>query len=625
MRLFLFLIILFSAESLFSQVICSKHTSYQNMMRSDESKSVGHDFDVFYNRMEWELNPQDLYIKGNVTTYFEVLENNFQTVELQLSDTLTIDSVLYQGTSIPFDRPGNFVLNITLPSTLSIGTQDSVTIYYEGRPFSTGQGSFKWTTHATGPVLWTLSEPYGSRDWWPTKNGLTDKIDSIDFYYLVPDTVVVASNGNLVEEIDLGSDKLFHWKTNYPISPYLVAFAVTNYERSLDIIPLDNGESVELHNYFYPQSQAQWNASIDHTTFVMQYFSSQFGTYPFIDEKYGHAQFSWSGGMEHQTMSFMSSPSKILISHELAHQWFGDKITCGTWEDIWLNEGFATYLTGLVFEQTDQAEWRDFLMESIESACSLPFGSVQVSDTTVANIFDYRLTYQKGAMLLHMLRWKLGDDNFFQAINNYLNDPALSYGFAKTADLQAHFEMQSGEDLTEFFLDWYEGEGFPTYTISAIQSGVDLSLYVSQSTSNSSVDFYEMPIPIRVYGEGQDTTYRLENTQNNQYFNVEVPFIVDSISFDPDFWLISTNNDVKFTRNAEGFEIFPNPVVDDVTINSSSEIEELLIFDVSGKRVFHSFPKKISQTISLKQFGSGIYFIRMVNAEGESEAKLFKQ
>lgn len=625
MRILIFVSFLLMSTVALSQHLCSKHANFEQLSRGGEGKSVGHNFNVFYNRMEWELNPQDLYIKGNVTTYFEVLENNFQTIQLQLSDTLTIDSILYHGATTTFSRPGDFALNIDLPSNLSQGTQDSITIFYQGRPYSSGQGSFKFHTHATGPILWTLSEPYGSRDWWPTKNGLTDKIDSMDLFFTVPDTSVVASIGNLIQEIDLGTEKLFHWKTNYPIVPYLVAFAVTNYERSLDIIPLDNGQSVELHNYFYPQSSAQWNASIDHTSYVMQFFSNQFGTYPFIDEKYGHAQFSWSGGMEHQTMSFMGSASEPLISHELAHQWFGDKVTCGSWEDIWLNEGFATYLTGLVYEQTDQVKWKDFLFESIESTCSLPFGSVRVSDTTVANIFDYRLTYQKGAMLLHMLRWKMGDEKFFQALNNYLNDPNLSFGFARTVDLKSHLEMTSGEDLTEFFNDWYEGQGFPTYIIQGTQIGGTLRFSVAQTTSNTSVPFYEMPIPIRAYGAGTDTTFRLNHTENGQIFDVDVPFAVDSIAFDPDLWLISANNSVTFERTTGSFSIFPNPTVDKILVNSSTTMSQIQLFDLTGKLVLDIQPNSISQTISMKNLGNGMYVLRMKNKEGSFEKKIQKR
>lgn len=619
--IFLFTLII---QTAIGQTHCSKHASFENIYRGKE-KSVGDNYDIFYNRMEWNLNPQNLYISGNVTTYFEALENNFQTVQLQLSDTLIVDSICHQGVPISYNRPGNFALNIHLPSMIHQGDKDSITIYYHGRPYSSGQGSFKWTTHFSAPVLWTLSEPYGSRDWWPTKNGLTDKIDSVDMYYYVPDSVVVASNGVLTQEVDLGTEKLFHWKTKYPIAPYLIAFAVTNYERTLDLIPLDNGESVELHNYFYPQSEAQWNASVNHTAFVMKYFSNQFGTYPFIDEKYGHAQFSWAGGMEHQTMSFMGSTSKSLISHELAHQWFGNKITCGTWEDIWLNEGFATYLTGLVYEQTDTLDWKNFLNQSITSICSSPHGSVKVTDTTlVGNIFNHRLVYQKGAMLLHMLRWKLGNAHFFQAINNYLEDPNLAYSFAKTVDLKNHFESVSGVDLTEFFNDWYAGQGFPSYTISAKQSGANLRLQVNQSSSHSSVNFYEMPIPIRIYGEGKDTTLRLEHTNNPQFYDAIINFPIDSIAFDPDLWIVSANNTVFFQKLLGGFDVFPNPTTNEISINSSTSISEIQIFDIKGKLILQLHPNTLSSNISTKKFGNGMYIVKIINKEGTFEKKFQK-
>ena len=154
---------------------------------------------------------------------------------------------------------------------------------------------------------------------------------------------------------------------------------------------------------------------------------------------------AWGGGMEHTTMSFMGSWSRGLIAHELAHQWFGNKITCGSWEDIWLNEGFATYLDGLVYENFDGqdvfSQWRKAVVNSVTSS---PSGSTFVTDTTsVSRIFNSRLSYRKGAMILHMLRYKIGDDNFFQGVKNYLADPTLAYSYAKTEDLQRHLEATS--------------------------------------------------------------------------------------------------------------------------------------------------------------------------------------
>jgi aminopeptidase N len=187
----------------------------------------------------------------------------------------------------------------------------------------------------------------------------------------------------------------------------------------------------------------------------MNLYADLFEPYPYADEKYGHAEFGWGGGMEHTTVSFMGGLGRGLIAHELGHQWFGDKVTCGSWQDVWLNEGFATYLAGMVIENLDgEADFRSWKQDQISSVTYYPDGSVYIpaQDTTSVNrIFSSRLSYNKGSMVLHMLRKKLGDAVFFQGLREYLDDPNLAYGYAKTPDLMQHLESASGEDLTEFF------------------------------------------------------------------------------------------------------------------------------------------------------------------------------
>jgi aminopeptidase N len=189
-----------------------------------------------------------------------------------------------------------------------------------------------------------------------------------------------------------------------------------------------------------------------------------------------------------------------LMAHELAHQWFGDRVTCGSWEDIWLNEGFATFCADFLYNETYHPdELAESVKNNLDYVVSEPGGSVKVDDTTsVGRIFDGRLSYSKGAFLLRMLRWTLGDTNFFMGIKNYLNDPKLRYGFARTSDLKAKLEAASGKDLTYFFDQWFTGEGYPSFTVKWSQDAANkASINISQTSSNSSVNFYKVPLALR--------------------------------------------------------------------------------------------------------------------------------
>lgn len=607
---------------------CSHHQSAlsrYNFESTHTSRSLTENYDIYYHRLEWNLNPNVLYISGTVTTYFKPSINGFDQICFDLSDSLTVTQVLYHGSPVTFDTPGNDILLIDLPVALNMPTTDSITVIYEGEPYATGLGSFKIGNHSGQPVAWTLSEPYGAREWWPCKQNLNDKIDSIDVIVTTPDSFSVASNGLLVNEYQSGTDKVFHWKHKYPIAAYLIAIASTNYYRYVEQVDLVSGDTVEIHNYVFPEFLPQWNNMTGSTKTYMRFYSELFGDYPFIDEKYGHAQFGWSGGMEHQTMSFMSSGSPSLIAHEMAHQWFGDKVTCAGWADIWLNEGFATYLTALTQEKYFPDNFVEFKEYSVASIISEPGGSVFVYDSaSVSAIFDYRLSYQKGAYLLHMLRWVLGDDDFFEGVYNYINDPSLVYSYAHTSDLIAHLESASGKDLTEFFEDWFYGQGYPTYKAKIRQTGGFLEIYLYQLTSHNSVGFYEMPVPVRAYGEGMDTTYVLDHNSHGQFFSVEVPFVVDSVVIDPDLWLVSGNNTVEFNVKKSFIELYPNPANSQVFLNASDAVTRLRIYDDSGKLVYDEMPNSLFFSVSLEKFAPGIYLIEAVSSESNETFKVIR-
>lgn len=582
-------------------------------------------YDVKYHRLELKINPSVRYITGKVTTYFQTLEANFSTIHFDLNEPLRVDSVLYKGKKISYTH-ANQVLRVNLPTALAKSVLDSLAIFWQGEPDNNGFGSFEQTNHSGAPVIWTLSEPYGARDWWPCKQTLTDKIDSLDMWVTCRKDYKAASNGVLVAEVDRGADKTYQWKHRYPIANYLVAFAVTNYEHYTDFANLKSGR-MPIENYVYPEHKTFAQEGTQALIPVIELFDSLFIDYPFHKEKYGHAQFNWGGGMEHQTMTFVINYGYELLAHELAHQWFGDHTTCGSWEDIWLNEGFATYLSGLAYEFLQPQYWNSFKSSRISSVISRPDGTVKVDDTTsVSRIFSNRLTYNKGAMLLHMLRWKLGDEAFFQGVRNYLKAPEHAYGFAKTPQFKAQLEAAGKQDLTEFFKDWYYGQGFPTYQINVRQEGDQkVIIRLNQITSHNSVAFFEMPVPIVLTGAGGKTyEVRLDNTFNGQEFTVYPGFNITQAQFDPNLWLVARTSTITVgTKEVEkgGFALYPNPTNDLTRLvleERAGTIRRVQVNSVNGA-LMNTPVQVLNQreaSVDLSALPVGMYFVRVETEKG---------
>jgi aminopeptidase N len=426
-----------------------------------------------------------------------------------------------------------------------------------------------------------------------------------------------------MSETNSGTNKITWFKHTYPIASYLVALAVTNYQKWADTV-LVNGKILNMASCFYPESFATYvSAENNVTKNALKIFSGLFGEYPFAKERYGHTQFGVGGGMEHQTNSFIGSSNHSLIAHELGHQWFGDKVTCGSWGDIWLNEGFATYTQALYTEVMFPEAHVPGLRTIINIVTSAPDGSVFVPDTTdEARIFSGRLTYYKGFYVVYMLRGVLGDSVFYRGVRRYLSDPALKYGYARTADLQRNLEQESGKDLSTFFQKWVYGEGYPNFQAEWSQnSNKWINIKLSQSTSHSSVAFYEMPVPIQLIGASQDTTIIVDHRYSGQEFSIDAGFDVDSISIDPTYWILSkVKTAVKKSGNSTLNEvrIYPNPAPQNLTIsinNPTDQKLQLQLYTAAGALVYQdqiATPGKDEVlSIPISRYPRGVYLLRI--------------
>jgi aminopeptidase N len=593
-------------------------------------------YNIVYDKCFWNIDPAVKFISGHVQTYFIPLNTGMTSIVLDLTDSLTVDSVIYNNQQATFTHIDSQIV-ISFPSTLTIGDEYNVDVYYHGVPETVGFGSFVQQKHGPDsvPTIWTLSEPYGASDWWPCKNSLTDKIDSIDIYVTTPSQYSDASNGLLVSQDSSGGYTTWHWKHRYPIATYLVAIDVTTFYVYTEHV-IYNGDTLNVPDYIWPEDSTEdFNEEIPVLTSAMLIYDSLYELYPFSKEKYGHAQFGWgNGGMEHQTMSYMANFNFELVVHELAHQWFGDKVTCGSWQDIFLNEGFAVYSTDICYQElSNNVWWPVWKTEQLSDITSQPDGSVWVDDTTsVARIFDRRLTYDKGGYLLHQLRYQIGDSAFFAGLHSYLDDPKLAYGFARVSDLIAHLSTSSGQDLTGYFNQWYYGQGFPSYQLTWGEDNNNrVNLTINQTTSDpASVSFFPLDVPVEFKNATNDTTIRVANSFSGQNYTLQLPFEVDSVKFDPERWLISAGNTVSgINPKAVPYliNVFPNPVSTNLFINTSDNgfhLSAAALYNAIGQQVYlQTFLQNTNSVdIDTRAFSDGVYMLNLSTDAGAIQRKI---
>lgn len=603
-------------------LIKKEMNSYAAKMAAGNINPNTLNYDLQYQRMDILIDPAVYNISGSVTSHFKP-NQAMSSIYFDLNNNMSVSQVNYHGQNLTFQQLSTKEIKINFTTALAANVLDSLTIQYNGAP-STANNSFFTNTQSGTGVLATLNEPYGAQDWFPTKQSLNDKIERFDIKVITPAQYSVASNGRLMSETILGNgQKRTFWRTQYPITAYLVALSITNFVKLNDTMGTPPFPFV---NYLYPSTNADAGsmANIEWTKTVMNTFETYFGAYPFRNEKYGHMEFTAGGGMEHQTMTSMGAWSKQLIAHELAHQWFGDKVTCGAWNDIWLNEGFATFGEHVAYEKLlmTNAEFLNYLLGEKNYITSDTGGSIYVADSnlgSVGAIFNGRLTYSKGGYVVRMMKWILGDTVFYQALKDYHARPNLAYNYVRTSDLNASFLTSTGINFTEFFNDWIYGQGYPTYDIRWKQTGNQVTFKASQTQSHSSVSFFEMPLPIKVTGTGGQTAFfALNNTSNNQYFNETVSFPIASVQFNYEYQILEKNSTVTQDNNlsttdfkTQEFSIYPNPAKNELFISGLKKEADYKIFTADGRLVKKG---KADQKIDITILEKGAYFIMINNS-----------
>ncbi len=617
------------AQSSDSELGCSK--GYKQFLPSSHAKTtiaspLEDDYNVTHLWFRLQLSDTSALISGSVTTTAAVVAVSMNTYVFELDDTLVIDSVLVNGVSLSVVTEGQ-IRQVLLPSALPRNSVFRAQVFYHGYPrnallINTPGLHNDTVTHTT----FTFVEPYFAHMWWPCKQSLRDKIDSMRMYITVPASVKAGSNGLLKQIVPLTAGfERYEWQSNYPIDYYLISAAVSRYDEYSYYMHFDGStDSMQIVNYISadtPLNITRLKPWLDSTQLVINYLSSLFGRYPFWQEKYGHCYTPSGINMEHQTMTSTRFSRFTVLVHEVAHHWFGNLVTCGTWKDIWLNEGFATYAQYLCYAQFDGAAKAHQYLQSIQrNVVSANWGSVYAHDTTNdSRLFDGRLSYNKAAAVIHMLRFMVNDDDrFFAMLRTYLYQ--YQWGNATTEEFKQVAERETGLSLGTFFNEWIYNDGHPIIDTRWNQAGDRLFLQITNvPAAPQSVAVYHLTLPVKVFSAYADTTLFLSLDSKEHQFTINWQHQVDSIVIDPDSWILCQktalspqDNTVNFLP--QEFDVFPNPTLGTLHVAYKFiTTPQLSIYNSAGALVLQQSVLGNSGivTVNLSTLPKGLYICRL--------------
>lgn len=593
-------------------------------------------YDIKYLKLDITVQPKSKFISANCS--YKVLVNQaLDTFAIEFKQTMQLDSVYLNQVKTSFTSSNDHIY-IPLNPVASPGNFLDLTFYYKGNVAT----AFFAGTDANGlDFTASVSESFQAREWFPAKQLLNDKIDSTDIWITTGAAYKSGSNGLLKAVVDLPDNmKQYRWSCRYPLSYYMPSIAVgdymeyDNYAKPAPIAP----DSILVQNLLYNNINyfSQIKSQLDKTPRFIEKLSELFGTYPFYKEKYGHSQADIGGGMEHATMTTLKNFEEQLVAHELAHQWFGDNVTCASWNDIWLNESFATYSQYLMLESLPNlfpSTAAQAMTDFHNNVMSAPAGSVYVpavDSYNEARIFNYRLTYAKGATALHNLRFEMQSDAlFFNTLKKYQQQFANS--FASTNDFKTVAEEVSGRKLTDFFSQKIYGEGYPVYNVTYLKHGTDtLVLQVNQTTSAPAVTpFFSGLMEYKILSDEGDTTIKLNQTSNDQTFTLYYPKTPKGVEVDPNDWVLNGVGTIKEGASTtppppDHITVFPNPVRDNISIRIPPNVYNTVrLIDVDGRTLGnYTVPAATTLFHQKLQLPVGVYFLYFLGSNRSDVRKI---
>jgi aminopeptidase N len=544
-------------------------------------------------RVDFDLVNEIIYGDGTILCYST--NDSLDEILLELK-SLTVDTVMVNGVMTTFDYHSDSLF-VPLSGPLPEGDSVTVRVVYHGHPVRENWGGFWFQNQVTftlGDGLYVYPPPY-NHTWFPNWRHPADKF-TMEMWFTVPEGKVAASNSEFIESIPHIPEQTvtWHWRQNEPISSYLYCVAISNY------IVLEDSVYDWIEHYIYPSYLPQAQVSFANVHLMMEAYEDLFRPYPFTG-KFGYAMVG-QGDMEHVGLVAHvywavngGHGYDWLLAHEMSHMWWGDMVTCGTWKDLWLNEGFATYCEALFHEHAYGVEsYRNYVQSSLMSPYFSSGQYYPIYDPL--QLWSYTV-YEKGACVMHMLRHVLGDSLFFAGWNEY--GERYYFDTAVTEEFQEVMEEISGEDLDWFFEEWIYGPGYPIYEYAwqGVPSGNDWDVQLWVDQTQTMAGTFTMPIDIAVIS-AVDTVVRtvwIDEDPDEVTFAAGGDEPVEVI-FDYHNWMLEVHSEIPWAVDEESvvpveFSLqptYPNP------FNSSTVIRysvprvcrtEMAVFNVLGQKV----------------------------------------
>jgi aminopeptidase N len=594
-------------------------------------------YDIKYAKLDITVEANNRFVEGTALTRARVVQS-LDSFIIELKNNMIVDSVFINGVKKSFTRGSDHVF-IALSPSIPSGTMIDALFYYRGTAGS--NGVFAGQVSSSGlSYTASLSESYQAREWFPAKQLLADKIDSADIWITTSNVNKAGSNGKLIASIDKPNNKKqYQWSSRYPIDYYLISFAVGNYREYINYAkPAAMAPDSILILHYIADDNAFFNANkvnLDKTPAFLEKMSELYGLYPFKNEKYGHAQANIGGGMEHQTMSTMSTFSSSVVAHELGHQWFGDNVTCATWNHIWINEGFASYSEYLMIEKLPAlfpTTTTTIYMQNVHTdVLSTTTGSVFVPDAQIYDenrIFSGRFTYNKGNAIIHTLRFEMQDDNkFFQTLKTFQQQ--FKDSVATADDFKAVAESICGRSFADYFNQWYYGQGYPTFNVDYSKAGDSMVLRVNQTASAPSfTPLFKGLYEFTINTNQGDTLVKVTMTSNDQVFKFKSPRTPTGVIVDPNNWVLNKVGSITTPTTdinvSNDVRLYPNPSTGTTYLDYPANwFDNLQILDMTGKLIERkTIARGTTRQTIITSLPTGMYFIQL-NGKGRLAIKKF--